>query len=164
MSRISDPTQVDKVDFRRTLASVLVGDFERKEVDQLFARFEVDRCGKINYKDFNRIIRKETLILTLTLALTLTLTLTLTLILTLTLTRSTTSPSRPSATPPTRASHPGTYISPNPNRNPYSNPNPNPNPNPERRSARPWRKAAEEFALAEGGAHLARYAGDAREI
>ena len=29
--------EVDKVDFRRTLASVLVGDFERKEVDQLFA-------------------------------------------------------------------------------------------------------------------------------
>ena len=68
--------EVDKVDFRRTLASVLVGDFERKEVDQLFARFEVDRCGKINYKDFNRIIRKETLILTLTLALTPPLSLT----------------------------------------------------------------------------------------
>ena len=55
--------EVDKVDFRRTLVAVLVGDFDRKEIDQLFERFEVDA---------------------LTLTLTPTLTLTLTLALTLT--------------------------------------------------------------------------------
>ena len=81
---------------------MLVGDFERKEVDQLFARFEVDRCGKINYKDFNRIIRKEHHV-----ALK----------------------AKRHASDARLA--PG-------------------------RSARPWRKAAEEFALAEGGVHLAR--------
>ena len=37
--------EVDKVDFRRTLAAVLVGDFDRKEIDQLFERFEVDNLS-----------------------------------------------------------------------------------------------------------------------
>ena len=63
--------EVDKVDFRRTLVAVLVGDFDRKEIDQLFERFEVDAL---------------TLTLTPTLTLTLTPTLTSTLALTLTLT------------------------------------------------------------------------------
>ena len=66
-------------------------------IHELFARFEVDRCGKINYKDFNRIIRKEHHV-----ALK----------------------AKRHASDARLA--PG-------------------------RSARPWRKAAEEFALAEGG-------------
>lgn len=95
--------EVDKVDFRRTLAAVLVGDFDRKEIDQLFERFEVDRCGKINYKDFNRLIRKE---------------------------HHVSLKARRHASDARIA--------------------------PDRRIARPWRKAAEEFALSEGNLNLAR--------
>ena len=35
------------------------GNFGSDDFDDLFVRFEVDGCGKVNYEDFNRLVRKE---------------------------------------------------------------------------------------------------------
>jgi len=35
------------------------GNFGTDDFDDLFVRFEVDGCGKVNYEDFNRLVRKE---------------------------------------------------------------------------------------------------------
>ena len=51
--------EVDRADFRKTLGAVLPGNFGSDDFDDLFVRFEVDQCGKVNYEDFNRLVRKE---------------------------------------------------------------------------------------------------------
>ena len=51
--------EVDRADFRKTLGAVLPGNFGSDDFDDLFVRFEVDQRGKVNYEDFNRLVRKE---------------------------------------------------------------------------------------------------------